>query len=68
MCTSYFKLTNEKLILFQSIAPEEQIGFVADVRQAIRFAQSDLKGKTSLPGLCLPKVCTIEVQLLLLVG
>ena len=30
------------------------------MRQTIRFAQADLKGKTTLPGLCLPKVFQSE--------
>lgn len=33
----------------------QQIAHVADVRQAVRYAASDLKAGEELPGLCLPK-------------
>lgn len=41
--------------LARSLDPEKQIAHVSDVRQAIRYAVTDLKGET-LPGFCLPKV------------
>ncbi|CAH0604472.1 unnamed protein product [Chrysodeixis includens] len=40
--------------LARSLDPEKQIAHVSDVRQAIRYAVTDLKGET-LPGFCLPK-------------
>lgn len=36
----------------------QQIAHVSDVRQAVRFAASDLKAGEELPGLCLPKGIT----------
>ncbi|CAG7827579.1 unnamed protein product [Allacma fusca] len=41
--------------LVKGLSSDDQQKCVSDVRQAVRFAQSDLKGKTTLPGLCLPK-------------
>uniref|UniRef100_A0A069DYI0 Putative translational activator gcn1 n=1 Tax=Panstrongylus megistus TaxID=65343 RepID=A0A069DYI0_9HEMI len=43
----------------KSLDPSQQIQYVGDIRQAIKFAASDLKsGDTLLPGLCLPKGIT----------
>ncbi|XP_075232539.1 stalled ribosome sensor GCN1-like [Lycorma delicatula] len=36
----------------------QQINHVGDIRQAVRFAVSDLKGSDLLPGFCLPKGIT----------
>lgn len=41
--------------LTKTLQPPQQILHVSDVRQAVRFAASDLKGEL-LPGLCLCKV------------
>lgn len=38
----------------------QQMAHVADVRQAVRFAVSDLKGQDLLPGFCLPKVIILR--------
>jgi len=36
--------------------PKQQATYVADVRQAVRYAVSDMKGASDLlPGFCLPK-------------
>lgn len=36
--------------------PKQQAAYVSDVRQAVRYAMSDLKGTSDLlPGFCLPK-------------
>uniref|UniRef100_A0A0A9Y787 Translational activator GCN1 n=1 Tax=Lygus hesperus TaxID=30085 RepID=A0A0A9Y787_LYGHE len=43
----------------KSLDASQQIQYVGDVRQAIKFASSDLKnGENLLPGLCLPKGIT----------
>jgi len=40
------------------LSSEQQIAHVQDIRQAVRFAVSDLKGQELLPGFCLPKGIT----------
>ena len=40
----------------RTLDANQQMAHVADVRQAVRFAVSDLKGQDLLPGFCLPKV------------
>lgn len=40
----------------KSMDAEQQIQHVSDIRQAVRYAVSDLKGVELLPGFCLPKV------------
>lgn len=40
------------------MASDQQIAHVQDIRQAVRFAVSDLKGQELLPGFCLPKGIT----------
>ncbi|XP_043262082.1 eIF-2-alpha kinase activator GCN1 [Colletes gigas] len=42
----------------KTLASEQQIAHVQDIRQAVRFAVSDLKGQELLPGFCLPKGIT----------
>lgn len=42
----------------QTLSSEQQIAHVQDIRQAVRFAVSDLKGQELLPGFCLPKGIT----------
>lgn len=42
----------------QTLSSEQQIAHVQDIRQAVRFAVSDLKGQDLLPGFCLPKGIT----------
>lgn len=42
----------------KTLSSEQQIAHVQDIRQAVRFAVSDLKGQELLPGLCLPKGIT----------
>lgn len=44
--------------LLQTVPAHEQINYVQDIRQAVRFAASDLKGQDLLPGFCLPKGIT----------
>ncbi|MCL4122712.1 UNVERIFIED_CONTAM: hypothetical protein GTU68_062263 [Idotea baltica] len=39
----------------KSLDPSDQRALVGDVRQAVKFAASDLKGQTLIPGFCLPK-------------
>lgn len=39
----------------KSLDAKQQATFVSDVRQAVRYAVSDLKGTSELPGFCLPK-------------
>ncbi|KAJ8723024.1 hypothetical protein PYW07_004204 [Mythimna separata] len=41
--------------LTKSLDPERQIAHVSDVRQAVRYATTDLKPDELLPGFCLPK-------------
>jgi hypothetical protein len=40
----------------QTLDSSQQTAHVGDIRQAVRFAVSDLKGQELLPGFCLPKV------------
>ncbi|KAG8314853.1 eIF-2-alpha kinase activator GCN1 [Homalodisca vitripennis] len=42
----------------KTLDTEQQINHVNDIRQAVRFAVSDLKGSDLLPGFCLPKGIT----------
>ena len=43
--------------LFQALDQSQQIIYVSDIRQAVKFAASDLKPPGQLlPGFCLPKV------------
>ncbi|XP_012231678.1 stalled ribosome sensor GCN1 [Linepithema humile] len=42
----------------KTLSSEQQIAHVQDIRQAVRFAVSDLKGQDLLPGFCLPKGIT----------
>ncbi|XP_042907743.1 stalled ribosome sensor GCN1 [Parasteatoda tepidariorum] len=39
----------------KNLGPSEQLKSINDVRQAVRFAASDLKGEELLPGFCLAK-------------
>ncbi|KAF7282220.1 hypothetical protein GWI33_003020 [Rhynchophorus ferrugineus] len=40
----------------KTLEPKQQATYVSDVRQAVRFAMSDMKGTSdTLPGFCLPK-------------
>ncbi|XP_068244259.1 stalled ribosome sensor GCN1 [Palaemon carinicauda] len=39
----------------KSLDPTDQRALVSDVRQAVKFAASDLKGDQLMPGFCLPK-------------
>lgn len=41
--------------LTRTLEAEKQLGYVSEVRQAVRYAAADLKGEP-LPGFCLPKV------------
>ncbi|ODN04906.1 Translational activator GCN1 [Orchesella cincta] len=41
--------------VIKNLDSAEKLSYVADLRQAIMFAHSDLKGMSCLPGLCLPK-------------
>ncbi|EDV93917.1 GH19589 [Drosophila grimshawi] len=43
--------------VIKSLSPTDQIGYVTDLRQAVRFAASDLN-EAELPGFCLPKGIT----------
>ncbi|XP_023172860.2 eIF-2-alpha kinase activator GCN1 isoform X2 [Drosophila hydei] len=43
--------------VIKGLSPTDQIGYVSDLRQAVRFAASDLK-ESELPGFCLPKGIT----------
>ena len=45
-------------LYLQTVPSHEQIIYVQDIRQAVRFAASDLKGQDLLPGFCLPKGIT----------
>jgi len=49
---------NKSSYLSQTLSSEQQIAHVQDIRQAVRFAVSDLKGQELLPGFCLPKGIT----------
>ncbi|XP_014232646.1 eIF-2-alpha kinase activator GCN1 [Trichogramma pretiosum] len=42
----------------KTLNSDQQIYHVGDIRQAVRFAVSDLKGQELLPGFCLPKGIT----------
>lgn len=42
----------------KTLGSDQQIAHVQDIRQAVRFAVSDLKGQELLPGFCLPKGIT----------
>ncbi|XP_063983766.1 stalled ribosome sensor GCN1 [Diachasmimorpha longicaudata] len=42
----------------KTLESEQQIAHLGDIRQAVRFAVSDLKGQELLPGFCLPKGIT----------
>ncbi|XP_046621828.1 eIF-2-alpha kinase activator GCN1 isoform X1 [Neodiprion virginianus] len=42
----------------KTLGSDQQIVHVQDIRQAVRFAVSDLKGQELLPGFCLPKGIT----------
>ncbi|KAF7989110.1 hypothetical protein HCN44_007420 [Aphidius gifuensis] len=42
----------------KTLDSEQQINHLGDIRQAVRFAVSDLKGQELLPGFCLPKGIT----------
>jgi hypothetical protein len=44
------------LPVLQTLDSSQQTAHVGDIRQAVRFAVSDLKGQDLLPGFCLPKV------------
>ena len=50
------KLKGLCIIIFQTLDSAQQTAHVGDIRQAVRFAVSDLKGQDLLPGFCLPKV------------
>lgn len=39
----------------KTLDPPQQLEHVSDIRQAVRFTISDLKGQQLLPGFCLPK-------------
>jgi hypothetical protein len=43
----------------QTLDSSQQTAHVGDIRQAVRFAVSDLKGQELLPGFCLPKVNSV---------
>ncbi|XP_065343673.1 stalled ribosome sensor GCN1 isoform X1 [Cloeon dipterum] len=42
----------------KTLDPAQQLEHVGDIRQAVRFTLSDLKGQQLLPGFCLPKGIT----------
>ncbi|KAG8223949.1 hypothetical protein J437_LFUL003757 [Ladona fulva] len=42
----------------KTLDQSQQLSHVGDIRQAVRFAVSDLKGQDLLPGFCLPKGIT----------
>jgi hypothetical protein len=44
----------------QTLDTSQQTTHVGDIRQAVRFAVSDLKGQELLPGFCLPKVNSLH--------
>ena len=39
---------------------DEHSYYIPDVRQAVRFAAGDLRGRQLMPGFCLAKVCTLR--------
>lgn len=44
------------MITFKTLEPKQQATYVSDVRQAVRYAMSDMKGTSDLlPGFCIPK-------------
>jgi hypothetical protein len=51
------------LFVLQTLDSSQQTAHVGDIRQAVRFAVSDLKGQVLLPGFCLPKVNAFFVLL-----
>lgn len=53
----YAILTNIVTLVFflQTLDSKQQATYVSDVRQAVRYAVSDMKGSDLLPGFCLPK-------------
>ncbi|KAK0092981.1 hypothetical protein PV326_000188 [Microctonus aethiopoides] len=42
----------------KTLDSDQQITYLQDIRQAVRFASSDLKGEDLIPGFCLPKGIT----------
>nr|XP_018901965.1 PREDICTED: eIF-2-alpha kinase activator GCN1 [Bemisia tabaci] len=44
--------------VIKTLDPAVQTEYVSDIRQAVRFAISDMKGQELLPGFCLPKGIT----------
>lgn len=48
-------LSSPTCATLQTLDTNQQIEYVTDVRQAIRFAASDLKGQEYLPGFCQEK-------------
>ncbi|KAK0174572.1 hypothetical protein PV327_010330 [Microctonus hyperodae] len=42
----------------KTLDSDQQIAYLQDIRQAVRFASSDLKGQDLMPGFCLPKGIT----------
>jgi hypothetical protein len=54
------------LFVLQTLDSSQQTAHVGDIRQAVRFAVSDLKGQELLPGFCLPKVSALSCCLLFL--
>lgn len=44
--------------VIKTLDSTQQMAHVGDLRQAVRFAMSDIKGQEFLPGLCLPKGIT----------
>jgi len=58
-CVSFHSLClcwNFFFYFAQTLDSSQQTAHVGDIRQAVRFAVSDLKGQELLPGFCLPKV------------
>jgi hypothetical protein len=57
-----FPLFMPKYFLFvlQTLDSSQQTAHVGDIRQAVRFAVSDLKGQELLPGFCLQKVSALS--------
>lgn len=46
----------------KTLEPKQQASYVADVRQSVRYAISDMKGTSDvLPGFCLPKGITYTI-------
>lgn len=59
-CSDVLEVSWEALsAVTRTLDANQQMAHVADVRQAVRFAVSDLKGQELLPGFCLPKVSFI---------